>query len=138
MTAMQTRRWFNQAQPQTLQIATFLLYAGGAFILLYLLLDRLTSMHIGLLLLFKNTGLARIGLIVLAGAHVAAGFGLANERRWSYPVALSCAGIAIALNLYTANDPLFKLEILPLITDIALLALLLHNQSRDYQKIWFK
>lgn len=138
MTAMQTRRWFNQAQPQTLQIATFLLYAGGAFILLYLLLDRFTAMHIGLYLLVKNASLARIGLLALAAAHVAGGYGLANERKWSYPVALSCVGLAIALNLYAAKQPLLKLDFFALITDVALLALLLHNQSRDYQRIWFK
>lgn len=138
MTPMQTRRWFNKAQPQTLQIATFLLYAGAAFILLYLVLDRFTAMHIGLFLLVDNAGLARIGLLLLAAAQIAAGFGVANERKWSYPVALSCAGIAIALNLYASTDPLVQIDIFALITDVALLALLLHNQSRDYQRIWFK
>lgn len=138
MTAMQTRRWFNQAQPQTLQIATFLLYAGGAFMLLFLALDRATSVHAGLYYLVDDVGLSRLGMLVLAGAHIAAGYGLANERKWSYPVALACAGISIALNLYSSTQPGEKVDLFGLITDIALLALLLHNQSRDYQRIWFK
>lgn len=136
MTAMPQRLWFNKSQPQTLQIATFLLYANAAFILLYLILDLGTAVHVALLQLFDNAGLARILLLALAGAQAAAGNGLANERKWSIPLGIGAVSTAIALNLYALRY--VNLDIIPLLFDGALLVALLHRQTRDYQKIWFK
>ena len=46
---METRRWINQSQPQTLYIAVFLLYINAAFTLLFGLNDapyaRLLQAH---------------------------------------------------------------------------------------------
>lgn len=136
MTAMPQRLWFNKSQPQTLQIATFLLYANAAFILLYLVLDLGTAIHVALIQLFDSTGLARVSLLALAGAQAAAANGLANERKWSIPLGVGAVATAIFLNLYALRY--VNLDIIPLLFDGALLVALLHRQTRDYQKIWFK
>ena len=61
---METRRWINQSQPQTLYMATILLYVSAA---------------IGAF--FSLAGGSAIGLLYAAGEGGAA-YGIANERRW--------------------------------------------------------
>jgi Kef-type K+ transport system membrane component KefB len=122
---METRRWTNPSQPQTLQTAVFLLYINAVF---------------GVLFGIRWGGL---GLLLVVG-YAAGGFGIANERRWGYSLAVAVAAIAILPWVYfmfsdTGDflDALFSLAAINLMFDIALLALLLHPQSRDYQRIWF-
>src|SRR5438046_2334101 len=65
--AMETKRWFNPSQPQTLQIAVWLLYFNAIG---------------GLLLGSFFFALGPIaGLASLVGCGAAA-FGIANEQRW--------------------------------------------------------
>jgi hypothetical protein len=109
---MRSTKWLNMSQPQTLVNATILLYITAVFDLL-------------------GGGL---GILFIAG-KVAAGYGIANERKWGWML-----GVAIGV-----------LTLLPLIVvgitipaligsafNIILLVLLLHPQSREYQRIWFK
>jgi hypothetical protein len=112
---MENRRWINQSQPQTLQIAVFLLYAGAAFALLR-------------------------GDILFALAGGAAGFGIANEQKWGYGVGIAVTVLPFVLLLTFGSEMgrVIRLNVIGLMFDIALLALLLHPQSRDYQRIWFK
>jgi hypothetical protein len=117
---METRRWTNPSQPQTLQIAVFLLYANAVFGLLF----QFPFVIFGLLL----------GLVVVAG-YAAAGFGVANDQNWGYAVAVVVAVVVLAGSL--ARFGLSLANGINLMFDIALLALLLHPQSRDYQRIWF-
>jgi hypothetical protein len=129
---MQTRRWVNPTQPQTLQIAVFLLY-----------FTAVTSFLFGLdpqyrVVFHSGTGLLRL---VLSVATAAAGYGIANGRRWAYGLGVVVAALPIAVRLYIS----FKYQISPLSFDVlglmfevALLALLLHPQSRDYQRIYFE
>ena len=108
---MTTRRWFDQSQPQTMQIAVFLLYANA--VMLALLGGGLRS---------------GLGILLVLGG-IAGGFGIANEKRWGYGV-----GLAVAV-----GDLLLRAgTIIGLAFAIALVALLLHPQSRDYQRIWFR
>jgi hypothetical protein len=122
---METRRWTNPSQPQTLQIAVFLLYFDAVFAVIY------------------GAVFSPIGLLLTAG-YVAGGFGIANERRWGYTVAVIVAGLALLPWVYflfsdTGEffESLFSLAAINLMFSIALLALLLHPQSREYQRIWF-
>jgi len=120
---METRRWTNPTQPQTLQIAVFLLYANAVF---GLLLGNVLSIWGQL-----------IGLAALVG-FAAGGFGIANERRWGYKLALGVA----AAECLTLLRIIFDFDgggsfFISLMFSVALVALLLHPQSRDYQKIWF-
>ncbi len=120
---MNERRWFNNTQPQTLQIAVILLYIDAAFSLLF-----------GGVLVFFPLGL--IITVAMAGGA----FGIANEKRWGYTLALVGAGgnllkpliAGFSISQYISYDPL------GLMLAVALVALLLHPMSRDYQRIWFK
>ena len=111
----QPQRFFDPSQPQTLQIATILFYVEAFFALI---------------------GSVGIGL-PFAVAFGAAGFGIANGKKWGYIVGLIVAGLRLAVQLVgqtmtsALNDPI------GLMFAVALVALLLHPQSRQYQKIWF-
>jgi hypothetical protein len=126
MSAMERRRWVNPAQPQTLQIATFLFYFDAAFGLLAFILRP--GAYDGIYLL--------LALAVIAG-QVVAGWGIANEFKWAYPLALVMALLPFLLRFFFAQNP-FGTDVISLMFEIALVALLLHPQSRDYQRIWFK
>ena len=109
---MAMRQWTNPSQPQTLQIAVFLLYINAVFALLF----------------------ARpFGLLFLAGG-IAGGLGIAQEKRWGYGVALAVALLPFVLLVrYGFGSE----SLIGLLFDVALVALLLHPQSREYQRIWF-
>ena len=118
---MQTRRWVDPSQPQTLQIAVFLLYAQAAVLLLF------------------GAFLNPFGIILIA-AGIGAGYGIANEQKWGYSVAVGASIFQILLLFALAGSSAFT-DLGPLLDLIfygALVALLLHPMSRDYQRIWFK
>lgn len=118
---MSERRFFDPTQPQTLQIAVILLYIDAVFSLIGVYLPP----EIRLVL-----------IVTMAGGA----FGIANEKRWGYVVGL----IGAVLNLLWPMVYGFSLR--TIITDnplgfmigVALIALLLHPMSRNYQRIWFK
>ena len=119
---MDTTRWTNPTQPQTLQSSVILLYISAAFTIIF-------------------SGLSGIAL-VFGGARIAAGWGCANERKWGYQLAVAAALIPF-LFLFISNSPdeIIDniLEVLILFAfDILLVALLLHPQTRTYQRIWFR
>ncbi len=118
---MNDTRWVNPHQPQTLYIAVILCYVDAVF---------------GLLSLFVLTP---IGLFIVAGL-AAGGFGIANEKKWGYTVAVAAAVLQVLL--YLVFGGLGSLNnfgvFVGFMFDAALVALLLHPQSRDYQRIWFR
>jgi len=118
---METRRWLNQSQPQTLQIAVFLLYFNAAFSIFDMLSYRAFPPII----------------LVPTAAGVLAGRGIAQERKWAYYVAIAVSFMPFALRLYYGVS-LLGAGLLNLLFEVALIALLLHPQSRDYERIWFK
>ena len=77
--------------------------------------------------------------ILLAAGRVGGGWGIANERRWGYQLAVAVAVLPFLLFLDLSHlaDHLIS-TLLVFAFDILLLALLLHPQSRSYQKIWFR
>jgi hypothetical protein len=111
---MQSRQWTNPSQPQTLQIAVFLLYINAFFAVL---------------------SLSGVGILLAAGG-VGAGYGIANERKWGYGLGLAMAFLPFVLTLL-AGHSLLGTGLVTLAFEIALVALLLHPQSRNYQRIWF-
>jgi len=103
-------------------MATFLLYINAAFGLLF-------------------GGFSLIS-VVLAAGEIAAGFGIANEKRWGYILGVAWAILGLLpLVLYLlAHGMLAILSVNFLIAalfPVALFALLVHPLSREYQKIWF-
>jgi hypothetical protein len=115
-------RWFNPHQPQTLQIGVLLLYLNAFF-------------------MFLNREFAfALGLLLIAG-FVAGGFGIANEKKWGYFVGLGSAALRVALTLALVSlDTIFNNVglLLGFMFDVALVVLLAHPMSREYQKIWFR
>ena len=117
------QRFFDPSQPQTLQIAVMLLYLDAVFALL------------GFALLF-------------AAAFAGAAYGLANGKKWGYGLGVAVAGLGLLrLFVYVQLSPLafasrsidvvLRIHTIELMFAVALLALLLHPQSREYQKIWY-
>jgi hypothetical protein len=123
---MERRRWLNQGQPQTLIIACFLLYFNAAFAILDLLGTSFA-------------GVRAVDLLPIA-AGVLGAYGIANERRWGYylAVAVSFLPFVFAAIINSNHNPFGGANPITLIFEIALVALLLHTESRRYQKVWFK
>ena len=121
---MERRRWLNQGQPQTLVIACVLLYINAAFALLAVL---------------SFSGVPGIALLPIA-AGVLGAYGIANERRWGYYLAVAVAFLPFVLSALVSkhHSPFAGADIFTLVFEIAVVALLLHPQSREYEKVWFK
>ena len=121
---METRRWTNPSQPQTLQIAVFLLYANAVLSLIF------GNAY------FRFGGL--FGLVAMI-AFAAGGFGIANEKRWGYTTAVvvSAGEVLCLILIFGPIGLLGSQNLLGFAFAVALAALLLHPQSRDYQRIWF-
>lgn len=116
---METSRWINHSLPQTLGNAVILLYLNAAFTLLF-------------------GGLfSPIGLLIVAGM-VGAGYGIANEKKWGYQLGVAMAILPFVLRfLVNGVDGILGTSIINLMFEIILVVLLLHEQSREYQRIWF-
>ncbi|CAN5656082.1 hypothetical protein BH20ACT2_BH20ACT2_06570 [soil metagenome] len=135
---MDTRRWLNPSLPQTLQICVILLYFRAVFMLLF-------GLDLQVRAVFPVDELLRV---VLPAALAAGAFGMANKQRWGYYLAIVGAAIPLLARLLLgfgigfdgdipAVSPL-DYDVLGLLFEGALLVLLLHPQSREYQKIWFE
>lgn len=112
---MALSRWTNQSLPQTLQIGMFLLYIDAVFGVLF-----------GEVFAFP------IGTALVVGA-AAAGLGIANEKRWGWVLGVAVSVVSVAFYLL-----LFSITIVfSLMFAVAQLALLVHPQSRNHQRVWF-
>jgi hypothetical protein len=111
--------WFPRNQPQTLQIAVVLLYWNAFFGFLFGILGG-------------GSGVGAVLLLVLL-ADIAGGYGVANERKWGYGVALLAALAPLALLIEFG----YSGGIFSIILELALIVLLVHPMSRNYYKIWF-
>ena len=113
-------------------MAVFLLYMEAAF-------QVLTFLIVGLGSLFTPFG-ALLGLITVG--LVWSGYGIANERRSGYVLAVALAGLTLAwASWWVVREGLgllFDLNFLiSIMIPVALFCLLVHPQSREYQRIWF-
>ena len=118
--------WVNRHQPQTLYIAQLLMYFQGGLGVLFMVIGA--------------RGLTVYSLVIAAGKLTAA-FGIANEMRWAYKLGVVVAALPIlVLVLLAVTDDVSWLWVEPLglLFDIALISLLLHSQSRSYQRYWPK
>ena len=123
---MNTRVWVNPRQPQTLYIAQLLMYFQGGFALVFSVIGARSL---------------TVYSLVIAVGKVMAAFGIANERRWGYVLGVVVAVLPLAaLGLLAVLDDWRWLwaDLFGLLFDIALLALLLHPSSRNYQRYWPK
>ncbi len=109
------RRWINRMQPQTLASATMLLYIEGLFNLV------------------RGQTLFVVGITMFPAA-----WAIANNKRWGWRLGVAAAVLAILIRLalYGLASPVNLA--FALLFPVVLLALLLHPQSREHQKIWFE
>ena len=80
--------------------------------------------------------LGALGLLVVVSL-AAGGFGIANEKKWGYALAVCGAVLQVILGVAAGN--LGNVQVLiGFAFDVLLVVLLLHPMSRSYQRIWFK
>ncbi len=115
-------RWVNPHQPQTLYMGVILSYLDAALGLLGFGLPYLVAR------LIVPVGLA------------AGGFGVANEKKWGYGLAVGAAILQVLTEVVILGSSTFTDigNLFAFVFDVALVALLLHPMSRDYQRIWFR
>ena len=115
---MNERKFWDPSQPQTLQAATFLLYFRAVSMLLWL---------------------ASLDALVIGAGLALGAFGMAKGKRWGYFLATTLAIIGL-LVIVLPNGPEFALRYntISLMLAVALVALLLHPESREYQRVWFR
>ncbi len=115
---MPANRWIDTTQPQTLLIAVILMYVNAGFELLL------------------GGGITNPLWLAIAAGQVGSGYGISNEKKWGYGLGIVVAVLLLVL-LVISPSPL-STKVVSLMFDVALVALLLHPQSREYQRIWFK
>ena len=139
-------------QPQTLQIATWLLYFDGFFALVSLI-DK--SGYLGYLRYQYPFG-SLLGIISVA-LYVFGGLLMANDLKIGYKLSVIAAAAPFVLRFlavrslaqnFETQSPIgitdyvtgriFGGSVLSSAFDIAVLALLLHKQSREHQRIWYR
>ena len=119
---METRRWINHSLPQTLGNAVLLLYISAAF-------DAVLGGYL----------FSPIGIAIVVG-KAAAGYGIANEKKWGYNLGLAMAFLPFVLRFLVSGfsiDAILGTGIISLMFEILLIALLLHKDSKEHQRIWF-
>lgn len=131
---MSEARWTNPSQPQTLQVSVFLLYATVFFFVLNLFRNRVSIVDVATSVPWGTL------LVGSMAAAVVAGRGIASERKWGYWLGVGVAVFPFAFRVLYAGsvDAMLRTDLIELMFEIALVALLLHDQSREYQRIWFK
>ena len=140
------RKWFDRMQPQTLQIASMLLYLNGFFALISVI-DK--TDYLGYLRTRYWFG-ALLALAVV-GFHAFGGLLMANDRKLGYKFGVAAAFSPFVLRYWAFSDlsnmlggeiSLYRKisggSTTSLIFEIALCALMLHPQSRSHQRIWYK
>ena len=115
---MSDQIWVNNRQPQTLYISQILMYIRGGFGILF-----------GALFALGSAGpLGIVYVLLTTVGMIAAAFGIAAAIA---PLAL--VGLDLFLGIIDV-----RVDIIGIMFDIALVALLLHPMSQDYAKVWFK
>lgn len=114
---MTSIRWVDRTQPQTLYIATIIMYINAVF-------DLIGGIE---RILFP------VGLVLTVGSAVA-GLGIANQKKLGYWLAVGIAFLPLVL-VITGR---FGSTLISLLFEVALVALILHPMSRSYYRTWFR
>ncbi|MGA0862440.1 MAG: hypothetical protein ACO3RB_00965 [Ilumatobacteraceae bacterium] len=136
------RRWFDRMHPQTLAIATWLLYIDGVFNVLAFL-DRQSIW--GYWRLQGGVGLP-LTLLALV-AYPLGGFLMANGKRLGWWIAVGAAASPWILRLVWKSTVYWDVSLEWLLVgdtyvsfmfEAALLALLVHPMSRSHAERWMR
>ncbi|MCL4448900.1 MAG: DUF2127 domain-containing protein [Actinobacteria bacterium] len=123
---MEQKHWFNTMQPQTLQLPVILMYINAGFTLLGLIANRGSSVVVML-------------AIIIALSEVLPAWGIANDRKWGYYLGLGITSLYLILVIMAiVVSGMTFISILSLMFAGAMVALLLHRESREYQRMWFR
>lgn len=130
---MNQRVWVNPRQPQTLYLAQILMYfRGGMSLLFFMLLGGSTE-------LLGSSAVYTGYLLLQTVGLIAAAYGVANEKKWGYVLGVIAAfAPVIVITLIVLADGIGQVNIIGLMFDIALVALLLHPMSVEYRRTWFR
>jgi len=143
---MRFTRWWNPSLPQTLLYSVMLLYIDAAMGLLSLLGSRLGgSAYAWIGVALGADGRSTGGLLVLSvliatAAYTFAGLGIANGQQlgWRVGVGVAVGAVALPVIAFLRGFDLGGTYIVTLLFNIGLVVLLVHPQSREYQRIWFE
>ena len=94
----------------------------------------------GVFALLSYPDLGPPALLILVGL-LAGGFGIANEKKWGYALAVTTAVFQIVVFMVRGGGLPALGNVGVLIGfgfDVLLVVLLVHPMSRSYQRIWFK
>ena len=142
---LDSRKWFDRMHPQTLAIATWLLYIDGVFSTLGFL-DK--SNEFGALrIIGPMTGLVGLlSCLFLFGS----GFLMANGKLlgWYLGIAASLSHLLARFIIsayqedygftYSLADRITGGDLISFMFEAALVVLLLHPMSRSYARTWFR
>ena len=142
---LDSRKWFDRMHPQTLAIATWLLYIDGVFSTLGFL-DK--SNEFGALrMIGPMTGLVGLlSCLFLFGS----GFLMANGKLlgWYLGIAASLSHLLARFIIsayqedygftYSLADRITGGDLISFMFEAALVVLLLHPMSRSYARTWFR
>lgn len=137
---MTQRRFYNPNLPQTLVIAQILLYMNAIF-------QGIAMLQVGL----GSFNYPLVGKVLLTTGVVTAAvgaYGIANERKIGYQIAVLASlmplisrTVSVVLLGYSITRELgfilFANNVLNVLFEYALIGLLLHKQSSEYQRVWF-
>jgi hypothetical protein len=161
-------RWTDRSQPQTLYLVVVLFYINAIFGILGLIGAPVGSnalyaayFFFGLLQwvgvqsvldgALSSGGFAAhlanaipaLILVAMVAAQALAGLAIANERKWGYSfavglTAVELAGIGVAARYLGAGSVFSLGGLLGVLFVGIMLVLLLHPESREYRRIWFR
>jgi hypothetical protein len=130
-----------------MQMAVFLLYANVVFALLFrtggegLYAAAVASVTRAKEISSTATLIGNLlAIFVVAGSFTAA-YLIANEKKigWRLGVAVAvCPLAALSLLVLLGDIRIIDALSVNLLFDVALLVLLLHSQTKSYEKVWFK
>lgn len=133
------KRWFDRMQPQTLQIATWLLYLNG----LFLFIDITDMSDVLGYYRWRYGALGvLIGIVTVLG-HVGGAWLMANDRRLGWRIAVAAAFAPFVLRIIGYSgaglvDRITGGSTINALFEAALCALLLHPHSRQHQRVWYR
>ena len=122
----------NPRQPQTLYISQILLYISAVTALLFgastVIIESLIIEYI-------------VAFLLTIGAAVSA-WGIANAKKWGYQLGIAAAVAPFVIRFEIMRrislGETLSWNPIGLMFDLAIIAALLHPESRKYQKIWFE
>jgi hypothetical protein len=132
---LNNRVWLNDRMPQTLYISQLLLYFRGVF-------GLLTLPALGSVVLFGSKAVAAVVILLASFGALGGAYGIANTRKWGYQLGVAAAFTPFVIRVQVALDfglgDALSYNPIGLLFDLALVGLLLHRMSGEYQRLYFR